>query len=52
MGRWMSNLIVQEVVDVLNMKTLQKLAGRKRTADKKMARGVAAPGRGELEPNI
>ena len=38
MGRWMCQLVLQEVVDVLNIKTLQRLAGRKRNVLKKVAR--------------
>ena len=49
MGRWVCQLNIQEEVDVLNMKTLQKLESRKRTAvemaalaEKKAARVDAA----------
>ena len=42
MGRWTCQLYLQEVVDVLNMKTLQKKADQKRTAEKKTRRDAAA----------
>ena len=38
MGRWTCQLFVQEAVDVLNMKTLQKLASQKRIAERKALR--------------
>ena len=42
MGRWMCQLNLQEGVDVLNMKTLQRLAGRKRIVSRRAAREVPA----------
>ena len=35
MGRWFCQLAVQEMVDVLNLKTLQKLKAKRTTAEKK-----------------
>jgi hypothetical protein len=45
MGRWTCQLYMQEVVDVLNMKTLQKKADQKRSAERKALReaGVVGP---------
>lgn len=45
MGRWTCQLYMQEVADVLNMKTLQNKAARKRVAVRKVLRqeGVAEP---------
>ena len=42
MERWMCHLMVQECVDVLNMKTVQHLGRRKCAAEKKVARVQAA----------
>ena len=42
MGRWTCQLLMQEIVDVLNMKTLQKKAGQRRAALRRGHRSVAA----------
>ena len=42
MGRWMCQLYIHEVIDVLNMKTLQRKADQERTAQRKALRNAAA----------
>ena len=41
MGRWVFQLAVQEYVDVLNMKTLQNHAVRRKAAERKASRDAA-----------